>query len=383
VAVLLVAVVVAGVGARLWLWWNVKGTSDVERWMRFGEAVHENGLHHTYVTDTAFNHPPRMGLYAAAVWEVTGDTVNDFARGLKLAALLGEAIVLAVLTRLAGLPALAAYAAAPAAILVAGWHGNTDPLVAAFVLLAALAFDRARFFTAGLAFGAALNVKLLPLLLLPLLLIGAPDRRALGRICGALALAAIPFIPVLLTTAPEMYRNMIAYNSSPNDWGFLAFLNRAKDQPELQGAFEPVRDAFLTYGRYLVLSAVVALGVASRLRLHFSMIEQFALGGALFLFLTSGFGVQYVVLIAGLLILVNLAYGVAWGIAAGAFIGIFYSANHITDHAIRNDQNRNLHFLWTEVGILAWVLLGLFIWRQIADRRAATAGRPAKPPDSG
>jgi hypothetical protein len=104
----LLAIAIAGIGARLWIWWNVKGTADVNRWMIFGQGVSENGLADTYATDEKFNHPPLMGLYAAAVWDVTGEAVNEFARGIKLLGLLGEAIVLTVCARLAGLGAFAA-----------------------------------------------------------------------------------------------------------------------------------------------------------------------------------------------------------------------------------------------------------------------------------
>jgi hypothetical protein len=369
----LLALVLAGIGARLWIWWNVKGTADVNRWLEFGRAISQDGLAETYAQDERFNHPPLMGVYAALVWDVTGEAIDDFARGIKLLGLLGEAIVLAVCARLAGLPAFAAYAAAPAAILISAWHGNTDALMAAFMLLAAIAFDRGRYFTAGLAFGAALNVKLLPLVLLPLLLIGAPDRRALGRICGALALAAIPFVPLLITSAGDLYDNVVAYNSIQNDWGINALLNPAARQAELQDTFEPIRNAFGEIGRYLVLAAVTGLAVASRLRLRFSMLEQFALGGSLFLLLTPGFGVQYVIVVLAPLILVSLRYGIAWACLAGVSIGIYYSATYLTDESIKRDSNRDLYLLWIEVGFLAWALLALFLWRYVGARLKATA----------
>jgi hypothetical protein len=187
----------------------------------------------------------------------------------------------------------------------------------------------------------------------------------------ALALAAIPFIPLLATSAPDMYRNMIEYKSIANNWGINAFLNPATRQADLQSIFEPIRDAFIDYGRYLVLAAVVGLALASRLRLHFSMLEQFALGGALFLILTPGFGVQYVILVVALLILVSLRYGVAWACLAGVSIGIYYSAVYLTGKAIKRDPNLDL--LWTETGLLAWALLVIFFWRYVSARWRATS----------
>src|ERR1019366_9339248 len=103
-----------------------------------------------------------------------------FAHLIKLPGLAGEALILWALWRFAGPQASAAYAWLPAAILVSGFHGNTDCLHAAFVLVAVIAFDRQRYFLAGLLLAAALNVKLIPLLL-PL---GSSGRRTGKRFCA-------------------------------------------------------------------------------------------------------------------------------------------------------------------------------------------------------
>jgi Glycosyltransferase family 87 len=196
IAWLLLAIGLIGVAARLSLWWVSTGTVDVKNWRRFGEEIANHGLAWTYSSDERFNHPPLIGLYVGAVWDITAGDPANFARLLKVPALIGEAIAIFALMRRLGAPAFAAYATAPAAILVSSYHGNTDSLYIAVILLAALAFQSERFFWAGLLFGAALNVKLLPLLLLPLLLIAAPSRRALARMLAGLSIGTIPYLPL-------------------------------------------------------------------------------------------------------------------------------------------------------------------------------------------
>jgi hypothetical protein len=80
----------------------------------------------------------------------------------KLPGLAGEAVSLWALWKFAGFRAFAVYACLPAAILVSGFHGSTDSLCAALVLVAAIAFDRERYFTSSVLWSAALNVKLVP-----------------------------------------------------------------------------------------------------------------------------------------------------------------------------------------------------------------------------
>ena len=75
---------------------------------------------------------------------------------------------------------LAAYAFCPAAILIAGFHGNSDPLMIFFLLATAWSAERGHPpWLMGLFFGAALNIKLLPLFLLPALFFCL-----VGGICG-------------------------------------------------------------------------------------------------------------------------------------------------------------------------------------------------------
>ena len=104
---------------------------------------------------------PRLGRGPAA-------TSLRFARWTKLPGLAGEALGMSALWRFCGRPAFAVYALCPAAILISGFHGNTDCLYVALVLVAAIAFDRQRYFLSGLLWSAALNVKLMPLVLIPM-----------------------------------------------------------------------------------------------------------------------------------------------------------------------------------------------------------------------
>jgi hypothetical protein len=181
-----------------------------------------------------------------------------------------------------------------------------------------------------------------------------------------------------VTSGGEMYRNMLAYDSVQGSWGLLALLNPASDQRNLTEFVTPLRDAFISHGRYLIIGAVVLLALASRLSLRLRMTEQFALGGALFLLLAPGFGVQYVVLIAPLLIVVSLRYSLAWYWLAGAFIGILYWITLVSTSPLQSGRGIYGHDLpdpATQIGLFAWALLAVFTWRQIAQARRTSGER--------
>jgi uncharacterized membrane protein YuzA (DUF378 family) len=356
------AVVLGGVAARLWLWWVSMGSNDVVSWYEYAESIAANGLVETYRNIQLFNHPPLMGLYAAQAWRWCGEDLWTFAHLIKIPGMVGEALILWALWRFAGPRASAAYAWLPAAILVSGFHGNTDCLYAALVLVAVIAFDRRRYFLAGLLLAAALNVKLIPLMLLPLVFIGSPNRNALLRLTAGLAIGAAPFALPALSAGHAMYRNTLLYNSTADNWGLLAILNHATEIAVLGKLAAAARAAYLLAGRYVILASVTGVALLSKFGSRRPMAEQAALGAALFLLLAPGFGVQYVIFVAPLLCLVDLPLTLLWGWASGLFIGVVYwtclvPAAHPTS-LFRN----NFPFHAWIIGLAAWAILLHFVW---------------------
>jgi len=359
------AIGLAGVAVRLWLWWVSIGSTDVQIWGDHGSAVLANGLTHTYEHRTSFNHPPLIGLYVRWIWSWAQGDWWAFARAIKLPGLAGEALALWALWRFASPRAFAAYALVPAPILVASFHGNTDCLYAALVLVAAIAFDKERYFLSGVLWGATLNVKLLPLALVPLVVLGPPDRRAFLRLGAGASLGLIPFIPPALTAASSMYRNMLTYNSNGDNWGVLAILNLAMDVPNLAVVGEWLREAFISIGRYLILGSVAGVALLSRFRTRLPMTEQAALGASLFLVLAPGFGVQYVAFAAPLLCFVSASTGLWWGWSSGLFIGVVYWSFMRQWEPMFSAFTSRFPGPTPVLGILAWAVLAHFVWTRL------------------
>ncbi len=360
----------AGVAVRVWLWWFSIGSNDVLLWRFHGLHVFTEGLASTYRNYRDFNHPPLMGLYASRAWVWSGGDVWTFARLIKLPGLAGEGLTLWALWRFAGRRAFVVYAWLPAAILVSGFHGNTDCLYAAIILVAAIAFDKGKYFLSGVLWSAALNVKLLPVALLPLVFLGAPSARALMQLAAGLAIGVAPFLPPALSAGEAMRHNMLAYNSRPDNWGLVALLNGGMAIPSLRRAVEPARDMWLAIGRYAILLTVVAVALLSRFRRRMPMTEQAALGAALFLVLAPGFGVQYVMFAAPLLCVVDLKHAMWWGCASGIFLAAFYSRFLVSWMPPQSFLFGYYPFPASGFAVVAWAVLVHFIWSRLRVLRA-------------
>jgi len=359
----------AGIAARVWLWWFSVGSNDAAIWYGHAQHVLVEGLVNTYrnyQTFPQFNHPPLMGLYAASARLWTGDNLWNFARLIKLPGLAGEALTLWALWRFASPRAFANYACLPAAILVSSFHGNTDCLYAALVLVAAIAFDKERYFLSGILWSAALNVKLLPLALVPLVLLGAPNRRAFGRVAAGFSLGLVPFLPPALVAGKAMYQNLVAYNSFPDNWGIMALLAGGASTKACASVCGSLKEWWPVAGRYAVLLATAGVALFSRFRHRIPMSEQAALGATLFFLLTPGFAVQYIVLAAPLLCLVDPAVGALWGWTSGIFASAVYGMFAVSWMPI--ESRVMVWYPWPAkvLGMLAWTALACFAWSRLS-----------------
>jgi hypothetical protein len=378
------AVGLTGVVLRLLLWWFSIGSDDTVLWSFHARHVLADGLAYTYRNFQEFNHPPLMGLYAAHAWSWAGGDLWRFARWMKLPGLAGEAMSMWALWRFCGRQAFAVYALCPAAILVSGFHGSTDCLYVALVLVAALAFDRQRYFLSGLLWSAALDVKILPLMLIPLVFLGIPNLNALLRLGSGFAIGLASFLPPALTAGRAMYRNMLTYNSFPDNWGIMTLLNSGTASPGPGGMLGPARAWWLFAGRYVIVLAIVAVAIVSRFcgssRLcgrvfkgRLSMVEQATLGAVLFLVLTPGFGVQYVVFAAPLLCIVDWPEGIWWGCMSGAFIGAVYWIFRVSLMPLQSIGTSRYPFPTPILGMLAWTGLIHFLWSRFRALRGSSA----------
>jgi hypothetical protein len=347
------------------------GSNDIITWEDFAQHANREGVLWMYGHLPGWNHPPLTGYLAAWLLRLSVLTGLRFPVAFKLAPIGADALCLVLLWKIwrnrvatpaAALAAVAIFSLSPDAILVSAYHGNNDPLVGLFVLAACyFVEERSSFVLAGLALAAAVNVKLIPLVLAPVFVANVRRWRAAARFAVGLSLGAVPFIPVLLRAGQAFYRNAIAYNSNFDNWGVPILIRLLEESRWGARIGARLHSFFVPHGRYLVLATILALCAWSRWRRPLSTYQLAAGGLAAFLFLTPGFGVQYTALLGPVLVAASLGWGLWYAVSAGAFIGTVYYLFWTREALIGSLFNSAFPGPSPWIGGVAWLGLGMFL----------------------
>lgn len=351
------------------------GTNDALLFWSFSGEIRQFGVVATYGLDALFNHPPVVGLWIElSRWMATlhprpfGE-YHSFTFIFKLPVIAGDGLatflVWKIWRRKVGSERAAAIAAASACslcgIVVSAYHCNTDCVYAA-LSLAAVYFmeERKSFLIGGLVLAAAINVKIVPVLLIPGLLLSCPSRREARPFLTGLALGVIPFLPALGSEAPSFVHNALAYNSSINNWGMTIFLSAGSllhgqaDAPHVVAVYHDL-------GRYLIFALIVGWAVVARRAGRWNRYEIAAVTYAIFLVFTPGFGIQYVAMIAPLLFASRPRIALVYSTAAGAFATALYISRRVLHSFPLSSDLERYALPESMLGLIAWGTLAWFL----------------------
>ena len=368
---LALAIAALGMALRFILSAFSTGTNDIILWDDFAHYGTWEGVLWMYTNVPAWNHPPLTGYLAIGLLRLSVLTGLRFPVVFKLVPIAADALCLVLLWQIwrrrsthpaAALAAVAIFSFSPDAILVSAYHGNNDPLIGLFVLAACyFVEEQASFGWAGAALAAAINVKLIPLLLVPVFVANVRRWRDAAWFIGGLSLGAIPFVPVILRVGPAFYRNAIAYNSNFDNWGIPFFIRLLEANPSFAAVGARLHAVYVPAGRYLVVATILALCAWSRWRRPLSTYQLAAGGLAAFLFLAPGFGVQYTAILGPVLIAASLGWGLWYAVSAGAFLASVYYLFWTRQALVGSLFTTTFPGPSPWIGLVAWAPLGEFV----------------------
>lgn len=362
------AVCAVAVGVRLLVARMSHGTNDIDTWQRFAQFVSYFGVLRVYELDRWFNHPPIMGWYAVLAMKLSSAFSANFDWVFKLVPMLASVITVWLVHRLGRLNVLwlLLFALNPTDLLISAYHGNTDPICVAFCVASVWFANRNKPWLSGFALGAALNVKLIPVVLVAPLALSLKPRQML-RFLIALGLCALPFVPIWLGPWQAFKQNAILYNSFRSPWG-VGLIAAALDG-RLITYSGLVSELALSIGKPLILSASVLLGVLQFRFGWFSRAELCTLAFGCFLAFAPGFGVQYLLYpTAFFAVIPGSRRGFQYIYLSGVFAwAIYYGFWTGTVPAFSN-FNRPFD--------LRMVLTGFVTWAWLMRYLAQTAARP-------
>lgn len=360
----LVAVIVCAIGVfafKVYLAYATGGAADITVWMDFlknikqcGICVYETGGLMTFPGGervNPFNHPPFMIHYMRAVGFISDTTGLSFQFIFRLLTSLVDlgsvAVVYQLLRRTETFnPAtLLLFVFAPATLIISGYHGNTDTLMIFFLLLSALALASHRpVWLAGIIFGIALNIKIIPVIFAPCIFFYLPTFRKRAEFFVAAGLifviASLPYIvqdPVLIA------REVFGYRGFPGRWGWTRGLYGVT---EGQGVY----NVAVRIGAYLLLAFIVYRSYLMNVERRSSLFLQLGAVAFIFLAFTTGWGTNYMAWLDPFVLVLSFPLALLYYLTSGAMMVYLYF--------IRDDENIWLiPVTWIVVLLLTWVYL--------------------------
>jgi glycosyl transferase family 87 len=235
--VIIVVSLALAFAAKLTLAIQTYGTTDVLTWEKEWDAISHWGAIALYPDGASipagghkvqitFNHPPFI-VRLLSIWgwlaSVTGMPLRFWLRATSAVADLVSAVILWAMARRSrwGVrqSTLLIIIFSPVSLLISGFHGNTDPVMMALVLLSLYLLENGHDAWAAATFGMAMNIKIVPTLFLPSLLLFLGGRRALRFVAVAGAVFIIGSSPFLVRVPALVLRSVFGYGGYVGYWG--------------------------------------------------------------------------------------------------------------------------------------------------------------------
>jgi hypothetical protein len=330
-----------GILIRLYLLATTYGTNDANFWSGWSSIVRSIGFVRAYYLTEMINHPPPALALALGIGALARRTGIPFIDLFRLVQVIADLVCAVAIYRI-GLRqsvqtarALALFVLlSPAAAFVSGFHGNSDPLMIALVVVAAafLGNGRWRAIAVGAMIALATTVKIVPLLFLPLFFFAVPRSTRAWFASAYSFVMAVSFLPAIIPGGPMVIRRIFGYQPTlPNEWGLTGLADGfSKAFPSLHDAARALFDFYHANGRFFVYAAVITTWIVlcrRPLDTPQKLLRACAIIVLIIFVFAPGFGVQY---IAWLIPLLPFAFSWPQAIALNAAASVFLFITYTT-----------------------------------------------------
>jgi hypothetical protein len=250
-----------------------------------------------------FNHPPPFLHFIRFIGWLSRVGVSFeswFGFWLRLSAILadlGSFFVVYKLMRKWSFRKLLVFALCPTAVLISGFHGQTDPIMVFFLLLAIYLAEKQSHW-AGVAFALSICVKVVPLIFLPAFFLYLSWRKRFEFFGLAALVLLLCSLPYILQDPIGIGRAVLGYSSIYGRWGWTMIAAIVlPDPPQFAISHGDIHYGVL--GPHAVVAQVlkgltIALAIVVPLWLKRErLFAQCAVIMACVLFFAPGFGLQY------------------------------------------------------------------------------------------
>ena len=299
---------------KLWLDLTTFGSNDVYYWTVYSKYIYTKGSFTIYRDIDIYNHPPLISAWLWLMERINGPSHDRYfpqlVRAPVILADLGSTMLVWILAqtrfdRPRAVMVSCIFALSPILIMVSGFHGNTDPVFMFLILLALYGMIvKDSWLWAAITLGLAMNIKLVPIIMIPAFFFWIRPWRTRIRFLGTTLLMLVLGYGYHFAMMPhDMLRNVFLYSSLKHIWGIGRFW-----------------DDYDAIGKAVLFTTITgfswfkgwqaAHASASDRGRH--LLDAFSCTFLSFLVFTPGFGVQYL----------------SWCVAPLAFVGPWASLGY-------------------------------------------------------
>ena len=373
----------AATGAKLLIAWNTIGTNDTVVFFLFGRELSIHGLAETYRRVILFNHPPLVAYYLRAIYDLSNlyfFTHNNitFAFLLRLPGVIADLVSSLVVWKLADAMgdrrppfwALLLFALNPISLMISGFHGNTDSVMVMFLVIACLMTARQQPILCGLFLGLSWQVKIVPLLFIPVFALFWHNRRQLRPFIAAFLVTTVLLALEPLIFSPVAYaKNVLSYGSYWGLWG-ITYLIRISDFQHLSRisffGLAPAATIISNLLKLVVVSFGLFLAWRRRGNDAHGLVVTLAMSWLSFFIFAPGVAPQYFVWLTPFLLFLSPTLFVCFTAAASVFLFVFYSTISHSWVWYFGVSTNALSAVWAPWNLLPWLTLiigSVLIWR--------------------
>jgi len=292
---------------KLYLALSTLGSPDVLGYQDYLVKIRSFGGIGSYYAGGAYANPfnvPPLNIPVIRLMGWLADTTDlPFRFWLRLPCILADIasflLVCKLLTRTNRRPSfstLLLFALCPASIMISGFHGNSDPVMISLVILSIYIIEIKRtVWLAAIVFGLALSIKVVPLIFLPAFMLYLPTLRQKSIFISCVTTVFLTgSLPYVVQDPGIIAAKVFGYGSYYGVWGWprllYSILGPSVDSSHPTGSHMVAN----RMGKVLLLLSIVAVSLWMNRRSHKQpLFVQCGLVSFLFMFLTPGFGIQY------------------------------------------------------------------------------------------
>ncbi|HEU0209974.1 MAG TPA: glycosyltransferase 87 family protein [Candidatus Udaeobacter sp.] len=320
---------------------NTIGTNDVIALYHFGNSVSQHGLHWTYQNTIAFNHPPLSAYLLQGIYRLSnlpsvqqfGLTFPFLVRVPGIIADFVSVLVVLAIVRSSDfkVPAWIIYlfALSPVSLMVTGFHGNTDPIMVLFFILAVYMAFKERAVACGLFFALSCHIKIVPLLFLPILVFFWMARGSFLQFSLAFAASMLSLWCYPLLAFPSLFvKNVLSYGSFWGLWGITYWLRLTGWSQFARVTFHHFSEAQVivaTLLKLLIIAAIILIGWRRRNGSAETLCHSIGYAWIIFFVFSPGVCAQYMVWLAPFVLLLSSTLYNWLTLASALFLFFFYN----------------------------------------------------------